>query len=79
MRKIVAALSTVVMLAAVTAVAQEKPKSGHEGMAKAGGAKSDASIIAKATSTAVFGKPKRIMSKVIGGAPNASQRSSRHL
>ena len=43
MRKIVAALSTVVMLAAVTAVAQEKPKSGHEGMAKAGGAKSDAS------------------------------------
>jgi len=39
MRKIVAALSTVVMLAAVTAVAQEKPKSGHEGMAKASGAK----------------------------------------
>jgi len=52
MRKIVAALSTVVMLAAVTAVAQEKPKSGHEGMAKPGAVKSDASIIAKATSAA---------------------------
>ena len=52
MRKIVAALSTVVMLAAVTAVAQEKPKSGHEGMAKAGGAKSDAAAIAKAASAA---------------------------
>jgi len=52
MRKIVAALSTVVMLAAVTAMAQEKPKSGHEGMAKPGAVKSDASIIAKATSAA---------------------------
>ncbi len=55
MRKIVASLSVVLMLAA-TAVAQEKmkdaPKSGHEGMAKAGGAKSDAAAIAKATSAA---------------------------
>ena len=57
MRKIVAALSTVVMLAAVTAVAQEKPKSGHEGMAKAGGAKSDASIIAKALPIQTRGPP----------------------
>jgi hypothetical protein len=56
MRRIVAALSAVLMLAAVTAVAQDKmkdpPKSGHEGMAKAGGAKSDAAVIAKATSAA---------------------------
>ena len=46
MRRIVASLSAVLMLAAVTAAAQEKmkdpPTSGHEGMAKAGGAKSDA-------------------------------------
>jgi hypothetical protein len=44
------------LLAVVTAVAQEKmkdpPKSGHEGMAKAGGAQSDAAVIAKATSAA---------------------------
>ena len=56
MRRIVASLSAVLMLAAVTAVAQEKmkdpPKSSHEGMAKAGGAKSDAAIIARATSAA---------------------------
>src|ERR1700738_1708506 len=56
MRRIVASLSAVLMLAAVPAVAQEKmkdpPKSGHEGMAKAGGAKSDAAVIAKATSAA---------------------------
>src|SRR2546422_3542034 len=55
MRRIVALLSAVLMLAAVTAVAQEKmkdsPKSGHEGMAKAGGAKS-AAVIAKTTSAA---------------------------
>ena len=53
MRKIVASLSAVLMLAATTAMAQEKmkdPKSGHEGMAKASGAKSDAAVIAKATS-----------------------------
>ena len=46
MRRIVASLSAVLMLAAVTAVAQEKmkdpPKSGHEGKAKAGGVKSAA-------------------------------------
>jgi hypothetical protein len=52
MGKIVAALSAVLMLAAVTAVAQEKSKSSHEGMVKAGGAKSDAAVIAKATSAA---------------------------
>jgi hypothetical protein len=56
MRKIVASLSAVLMLAAITAVAQEKPKdppkSGHEGMAKPGAAKSDAAVIAKATSAA---------------------------
>src|SRR6202165_4551114 len=54
MRRIVASLSAVLMLAAVTAVAQEKmkdpPKPSHEDMAKAGGAKSDAAVIAKATS-----------------------------
>jgi len=55
MRRIVASLSAVLMLAAVTAMAQEKMKdplkSGHEGKAKAGGAKS-AAVIAKATSAA---------------------------
>src|SRR2546428_13813339 len=54
MRRIVASLNAVLMLAAVTAVAQEKmkdpPKVGHEGKAKAGGAKSAAAAIAKATS-----------------------------
>ena len=56
MRRIVASLSAVLMLAAVTAMAQDKmkdsPKPGHEGMAKAGGAKSDAAVIAKVTSAA---------------------------
>ena len=56
MRRIVTSLSAVLMLAAVTALAQEKmkdpPKSGHEGMAKAPGAKSDAAIVAKATKAA---------------------------
>jgi hypothetical protein len=55
MRRIVASLSAVLMLVAVTAAAQEKmkgPKSSHEDMAKAGGAKSDADVIAKATSAA---------------------------
>src|SRR2546430_4018369 len=56
MRKIVASLSAVLMLATVTAVAQEKmkdpAKAGNEGMAKPGGAKSDAAAIAKATSAA---------------------------
>jgi hypothetical protein len=56
MRKIVASLSAVLLLAAVSAGAQDKtkdsPKSGHEGMAKGGGAKSDAGVIAKATSAA---------------------------
>src|SRR2546427_12211334 len=56
MRRIVASLNAVLMLAAVTAVAQEKmkdpPKVGHEGKAKAGGAKSPAPVIAKATSAA---------------------------
>ena len=53
MQRIVASLGAVLMLAAVTAMAQEKmkdpPQSGHEGMAKAGGAQSDAAVIAKAT------------------------------
>jgi hypothetical protein len=56
LQRIVASLSAVLMLAAVTAMAQEKvkdpPQSGHEGMAKAGGTKSDAAVIAKATSAA---------------------------
>ena len=56
MRKTIASLSAVLMLAAVTTVAQEKTKepakAGHEGMAKAGGAKSDAAVIKKATSAA---------------------------
>ena len=44
------------MLAAVTAMVQEKmkdpPKSGHEGMAKPAAAQCDAAVIAKATSVA---------------------------
>src|SRR3982074_643188 len=56
MRRIVASLSAVLMFAAVTVVAQEKMKDlsqpSHEGMAKAGGGKSDAAAIAKATSAA---------------------------
>ena len=56
MLRIVASLGAMLMLAAVPAVAQDKmkdsPKSGHEGMAKAGGAQSDAAVIAKATSAA---------------------------
>ena len=56
MRRIVVSLSAMLMLAAVTAMAQDKmkdsPKPGHEGMAKAGGAQSDAAVIAKATSGA---------------------------
>jgi hypothetical protein len=53
MQTIIASLSAVLMLAAVTAMAQEKPpQSGHEGMAKAGPSKSDAAVIAKATSAA---------------------------
>ncbi|MBT2336240.1 hypothetical protein J7E49_20285 [Variovorax paradoxus] len=41
------------MLAALTAVAQEPPnKPSHKGMAKAGGAKSDAAVISKAISAA---------------------------
>ena len=56
MRKVVASLGAVLMLAAVTAVAQEKmkdsSKSSHAGMAKPSGAKSDAAVIAKATSAA---------------------------
>ena len=56
MRGIVTALSAVFILAAVIAGAQEKPKdapkSGHEGMAKPGGAQSDAAAIAKAMSAA---------------------------
>jgi hypothetical protein len=54
MRRIVASLSTVLVLVAVTAVAQMKdaPKPSHEGMTQPGGAKSDAAVIAKATSAA---------------------------
>ena len=56
MRRIVASLSAVLLLTAVPAVAQQKmkepAKSDHEGMAKAGGSKSDAAVIAKATSAA---------------------------
>ena len=53
MQTIIASLSAVLMLAAVTAMAQEKsPQSGHEGMPKAGAGKSDAAIITKATSAA---------------------------
>ena len=56
MRRIVASLTAVLMLAAVTAMVQEKmkdpPKSGHEGMAKPAAAQCDAAVIAKATSAA---------------------------
>src|SRR5437899_2091273 len=48
MRRIVASLSAVLMLAAVTAMAQEKMKDPP----KAAGAQSDAAVIAKATSAA---------------------------
>ena len=52
MRNIAASLSVVLGLAAVSAVAQEKmndpPKPSHSGMVKAGGAKSDAAVIARA-------------------------------
>ena len=56
MRAIVASLSAVLMLIAVTALAQDKTKSpsksGHEGMAKGSMATSDATTIAKAISAA---------------------------
>jgi hypothetical protein len=56
MRRIVTSLSALLILAAVTGAAQEKPKdaskSGHEGTAKAGGAQSDAAVITKATGAA---------------------------
>jgi len=55
MRRIIAVLGAVLVLASVGAVAQEKKepaKPGHEGMAKPGAGMSDASIIAKATSAA---------------------------
>lgn len=56
MRKIVASIIAVFMLAAATADAQDKAKdsskSGHEGMAKPGVGKSAAAVIAKATSAA---------------------------
>ena len=51
---IVASLTAALMLAAGTVAAQERPKdsakSSHAGMAKAGGTKADAAVIAKATS-----------------------------
>ena len=54
MRMIVTSLSAALALAAMAAVAQEKMKDSakpiHEGMVKAGGTKSDAAVIAKATS-----------------------------
>jgi hypothetical protein len=55
MRSIVAVLGTVLGLAVVPALAQEKKepvKPGHEGMPKPGPGMSDAAIIAKATSAA---------------------------
>lgn len=54
MRMIVTSLSAALMLVAMAAVAQEKMKDSakpiHEGMVKAGGTKSDTTVIAKATS-----------------------------
>jgi len=56
MRRIVALLSALLMIGAGAVAAQEKmkdsPQSAHHGMAKAGSSKSDAAIIAKATSAA---------------------------
>ena len=56
MRKIVLAVSAVFLVMTIPAAAQDKMKtgaaSGHEGMAKAGGSKSDAAIIARATAAA---------------------------
>src|SRR5206468_5676892 len=76
MRRIVASLSAVLMLAAVTAAAQEKmkdpAKSGHEGMAT-GGAQSDATVIAKATSAAPpdIGRNAAVMGKGTDGKMKA--------
>src|SRR6266545_1452792 len=83
MRRIVAPLSAVLMLAAVTAMAQEKmkdpPKSSHEGMAKAGGAKSDAAVIAKATSAAPpdIGRNAAVMGMGAEGASNTDPYASK--
>jgi len=56
MRVIVTSVTAALMLATGAAAAQEKmkdsAKSSHEGMAKAGGARSNAAVIAKATSAA---------------------------
>lgn len=56
MRRTITFLSAVLLLSAGPTAAQEKMKDavkpGHEGMAKTGGGKSDATLIAKATSAA---------------------------
>ena len=56
MRMIVTSVTAALMLATGAAAAQEKmkdsAKSSHEGMAKAGGARSNSAVIAKATSAA---------------------------
>ncbi len=56
MKRMVASLGAVLMVTALTAVAQDRMKEpakpGHEGMAKAGGSKNDATVIAKATGAA---------------------------
>ena len=54
MQRTTAAVTTLLVLASCAAFAQEgsKAKSGHEGMAKSGSGKSDAAMIAKATSAA---------------------------
>ena len=63
MRTIVLAVSAVLLVMSVPAAAQDKMKTGaapgHEGMAKAGGSKSDASIIAKATAAAAQASDER--------------------
>src|SRR2546427_11942418 len=78
MRRIVASLSAVLMLAAVTAVAQEKmkdpPKSGHEGKAKAGGAKSAAAVSAKATSAAPPGAGRKAAALGMGADGKMKER-----
>ena len=56
MRRTITFLSAVLLLSVGPAAAQEKMKDsakpGHEGMAKTGGGRSDAALIAKATSAA---------------------------
>jgi hypothetical protein len=82
MRRIMAVVTGVLVLASWSVSAQdtqkttkESPKAGHETMAKGGAGKSDAAIIAKATSAA----PPEIRSKaaVMGAGPDGKMKELR--